>query len=230
MSKRTVKETDSKPPMTSAKALTASFMGGFTAGVAGDLVLRLQDRKLTIHTFTDQTFIDSCLISGVQQSAKDASKDIVRQSASVRRLQRSNPFLFGAVYSFPMWGLTRLFATPLQNSRKGAKDPFDGLASSFFNEIGYHVCKNGLDEVVAVKVFPQLLPQLPNFATQKAVEACVAGVVGAGCYVLSWPYKTALTGQSLAEAVKASTRNFPKIAVKKLTYTLVRPEFGKLLK
>ena len=89
--------------------------------------------------------------------------------------------------------------------------------------------KNGIDEYFAAKVFPKVLPKLPNFATQKIVEASLAGLVGGSSYVLSWPYKGALTGQSISEATKLMLKNTPKVSIKKLTYTLVRPQFANLI-
>ncbi|OHS95218.1 hypothetical protein TRFO_02181 [Tritrichomonas foetus] len=212
------------------KTYAATFCGGFTSGVAGEILVLVQDGKLSVGSLASPAFSDACVISGIQQVCKDYSKNTMKQTATFAKLSKENPLVFGACTGFPMWALTRVFATPIQNSRKKDAKPYDNFVSSIFNDVGYHTCKNGIDEYFNQRVFPKLLPQLPNFPAQKAVEAAIAGAIGAGCYVIAWPYKTALTGQTFGQAVQLMNKNFPKVALKKLTYTLVRPEYGKLLK
>jgi hypothetical protein len=82
---------------------------------------------------------------------------------------------------------------------------------------------------VGAEILPKVLPTLPNFATQRFVEAAVSGLVGGGSYILAWPYKSTLTGQALPDAVKLAIKNTPKVAIKKATYTLARPRIAALL-
>ncbi|KAH0791685.1 hypothetical protein GPJ56_004371 [Histomonas meleagridis] len=213
------------------KSYAASFCTAVVSGVAGETYMLIQSRKLNTQNLLAPAYRDACVISGVQQVAKDFSKNTLKKSPYLYNLSVKNPFIFGAMTGLPMWALTRLVATPLQNSRKtDVKQPFDGLFKSIINDVGYHTVKNGIDEYFAAKVFPKVLPQLPNFATQKLVEASLAGLVGGASYVISWPYKGVLTGQNISEAAKLMLKNTPKVAVKKLTYTLVRPQFANLIK
>jgi hypothetical protein len=216
------------PVLANAKPYAISFAGALTSGVTGELFVLLQNGKLSVAGVTSTAFQDAVFLSGVQQVAKDYSKATLKKCPTFAKLSTTNPFLFGAATGLPMWGLTRLVGTPLQNSRKGAP-PFSGLSKSILDDVGYHTIKNGLDELVTVSVLSKLLPTLPNFATQKIVEAATSGLVGGACYVLAWPYKTTLTGQKLPDAVNLAIKNTPKIAIKKATFTLARPKIAGLL-
>lgn len=212
------------------KNYASSFGAGFVSGVAGETFVLLQNKKLSVNNMARPAFRDAAVVSGVQQVAKDFTKNTLKCSPFMAKLSTENPLLFGAATGLPMWALTRLFATPLQNSRaKDNKEPFQGLWKSISADAGYYTVKNGLDEYFAAKVFPKVLPKCPNFATQKLVEAALAGAVGGSSYVLAWPYKGTLTGQRISEAVKQMVRSAPKVSVKKLTYTLVKPKITELL-
>jgi hypothetical protein len=197
--------------------------------VTGEVFTLVQNGKLNAASVSSPAFSDAVFLSGVQQVAKDFSKNTLKKSPTFAALSTKNPFLFGAATGLPMWGLTRLVGTPLQNSRKKNVSPYAGFAKSVADDVGYHTIKNGLDELVTVCVLSKYLPTLPNFATQKFVEAAVSGIVGGSCYVLAWPYKSTLTGQALPEAVRLAIRSTPKVAIKKATYTLARPRIAKLL-
>jgi hypothetical protein len=211
------------------KTYGPTFAGGITSGVTGELFTLLQGGKLNGAGVSAPAFRDAIFISGVQQVAKDWSKATLKKSPTFNELSIKNPLVFGAATGFPMWAITRLVATPLQNSRKSNASPFGGLVKSIKDDVGYHTIKNGIDEYVSLKVLPKVLPTLPNFATQKIVEAAVSGLVGGSCYVLAWPYKSALTGQSLSDAIALGVKNTPKVSIKKITYTLARPHFAKLI-
>jgi hypothetical protein len=230
MAKRAVKKEAS--PTTcqcSLKAYTSTFAGGLTSGVTGELFTLAQNGKLTASSVLAPEFRDAVFISGVQQVAKDWSKAQLKTNPCLNELSTKNPLVFGALTGLPMWTITRLVANPLQNSRKKNSGPWDGFTSSIANELAYHTIKNGIDEYVTVKVFPKLLPQVGGWGSQRVVESLIAGVVGGATYVLAWPYKSALTGQSLDDALKLVVKMTPKISIKKATYTLAKPQFVKLL-
>ena len=212
------------------KPYFSAFLGGCTSGFTGELVVLTQDHKLTSSNVLGTTFRDNCVISGIQQVAKDFSKNTLRTNATFAQLNKTNPFLFGESTGLPMWFITRFFATPIQNCRKKEPtSPYDGFVKSVINDVGYHTCKNGIDEYFACRVFPKLLPQFPNYLVQKTVESLVAGAIGSSCYVITWPYKTVLAGQPFKESIKLANKNFPKIVVKKFTYTFAKPQYDKLL-
>lgn len=212
------------------KNYTCTFAAGVTAGVTGELFTLAQSGKISTEKMAAPEFRDAIFISGVQQIAKQFSKETLKRNASMANLAVKNPLIFGACTGLPMWALTKFVSVPLANSRKQGKKPFDGYKSAVVNDVAYHTIKNGIDEFCAARVFPKVLPKCPNFATAKVVEAAIAGAVGGGCYVLAWPYKTALTGQTLPQAVALMNKNIPKVAIKKATYTLARPQYVKLLK
>ena len=213
------------------KNYASSFAAGFTSGIAGETFVLLQNKKLNLNNIQQPAYRDAAVISGVQQAAKDFTKNTFRRYPFMTKLSVENPLIFGAATGIPMWALTRIFATPLQNSRKkDVKEPFKGLWKSITVDAGYYTIKNGLDEYFASNVFPKILPKCPNFATQKIVEAALAGLVGGSSYVFAWPYKCTLTGQKLSEAAKLMVKNTPKVSIKKITYTLVKPKFSNLLK
>jgi hypothetical protein len=206
-----------------------NFAGGISAGVTGEIFTLIQNGKLNSAGLSAPAFRDAVFLSGVQQIAKDFSKATLKKCSHFNELSSKNPFLFGAATGLPMWVLTRLVGAPLQNSRKPNTAPYAGFVKSVTDEVAYHTVKNGLDEYITVKVLPKVLAGLPNFATQKIVEASVSGVIAGSCYLLSWPVKTALTGQAVGEAVTAGLKMTPKAAIKKLTYTLARPHFVALI-
>jgi hypothetical protein len=197
--------------------------------VTGEIFSLVQARKFSADAVTSAAFHDAVVLSGVQQVAKDWSKATLKKSATFAALATSNPFLFGASTGLPMWALTRVVGTPLQNSRKKNVAPYDGFAKSVTDDLAYHTIKNGIDEYVTVNILSKLLPTLPNFATQKFVEAATSGIVGGGTYVLAWPYKSVLAGQKIDDAVKLAIKQTPKVAIKKATYTLARPKWGALI-
>ena len=212
------------------KPYISAFFSGCTSGFTGELVILAEDRKLTSSNVLGTTFRDNCVISGIQQVAKDFSKNTLRKNQTMSNLNKTNPFLFGASTGLPMWLITRFFATPIQNCRKKEPtSPYAGFVRSVVNDAAYHTCKNGIDEYFAQRVFPKLLPQFPNYVVQKSVESLVAGVIGSSCYLISWPYKTVIAGQPLKEAIKLANRNYPKIVVKKFTYTFAKPQWDKLI-
>ena len=211
------------------KNYTCTFAAGLTSGVTGELFTLAQNGKLGLNNIAAPEFRDAVLLSGVQQVAKDWSKATLKRNSAFAKLSLSNPLIFGACTGLPMWAITKFVGVPLTNCRNKDKKPFEGLTTAILNDVGYHTIKNGLDEFCAVKIFPVLLPKCPNFVTAKAVEATIAGIVGGSCYVLAWPYKTALTGQSFPQAVQLMLKNTPKVAIKKATYTLARPKFVKLV-
>jgi hypothetical protein len=212
-----------------AKTYAISFAGGLTSGVTGELFTLIQNGKLSVTSITAPAFSDAVFLSGVQQIAKDFSKATLKRSPTFAKLSTEHPFLFGAATGLPMWGLTRIVGTPLQNSRKKDVPLYSGLTKSVVDDVGYHTIKNGLDELVSVACLSKLIPTLPNFATQRLVEALASGAVGSATYVLAWPYKTAVAGQALPDAVALAIKNAPKIAIKKATYSIARPSYAKLL-
>jgi hypothetical protein len=229
MAKRVVKKETCPAPPSLLKTYVPTFGGGLTSGITGELFTLAQNGKLSSSGILAPAFRDAVFISGVQQVAKDWSKAQLKLSPCLNELSTKNPLVFGAMTGFPMWAITRLVATPLQNSRKQNASPYDGFVKSVADELAYHTIKNGIDEYVSVKVFPKLLPKCGGWGTQRVVESLVAGAVGGATYVLAWPYKYALTGQSLDDALKQLVKTSPKVSIKKATYTLARPQFVKLL-
>ncbi|EAY04328.1 hypothetical protein TVAG_069760 [Trichomonas vaginalis G3] len=70
-----------------------------------------------------------------------------------------------------------------------------------------------------------IVPEVQGFWPKRAVEGIVSAIVGSGCYVLTWPYKLVLSKQTLPQAVGLCNKNFGKIWIKKVTYTVSRPQF-----
>jgi hypothetical protein len=168
-------------------------------------------------------------MSGVQQVTRDLCRTTMKKLPPFGALAMTNPFLFGAATGFPMWALTRVVATPLQNRHRKGASPYDGFAESVTKDLAYPAIRNGLGEYVGALVLPKILPGLPNFATQRFVEAVASGIVGGGSYILAWPYKTALAGQKLDDALKLAVKQTPRAAIKRATYTLARPKWAALL-
>lgn len=208
----------------------ATFSAGYLSGFTGELFAAAQNGRFTASGLTHPSFRDNCIISGTQQVAKDFVKETMKKNEKLARLSCTNPLAFGALTGLPMWALTRIVATPLENRHDSKKKPFTGFASSVLNDAAYYSVKNGLDEYCSARVFPVLLPKLGHFATQRFVEASIAGAVAGGAYVLSWPVKSALTGQTALTAFYACTKTIPKAAIKKATFTLAKPRFVALLK
>ena len=211
------------------QSYTATFGAGFFSGICGEFVTLAQGRNLNVKSVAAPQFWDLCTISGVQQVAKELSKNTIKILPGGARLARANPFLFGACTGFPMWALTRLFATPLQNLRKKDAKTWDGLRQTVVAETPYHTIKNGLDQVSSDVIFPALIPRVRGFWLKRCVEGTVSAIVGAGTYVLAWPIKQQLTGQKLPEAVQLCKKNFPKVFVKKISYTVIRPYLVKAI-
>ena len=212
-----------------ARYYAATFTGGIVSGITGELFALWQNGNLNLKGITAPAFRDLVFISGVQQAAKDASKNALKKNPFFLKLSKENPLLFGACTGLPMWAITRFVATPLQNSRKSNTAPFDGFASSVVNDVTYHTFKNGLDEFCVAKVFPQILPNLSSQPAKLAVQGAVAAAAGGSCYVFAWPVKSLLTGQSLNAAIKQCFKATPKVGIKKITYTVARPKLGKLI-
>ncbi|OHS98922.1 hypothetical protein TRFO_34717 [Tritrichomonas foetus] len=225
------KQKEQEPPTQKEimKNYACTFAAGYTAGMAGEIFTAWQDNQFTPEGLTRHTIRDNCWISGVQQVAKDYSKALLKSNSKFREFSSTNPFIFGAATGLPMWAITRAFATPLQNVYKKDTPLYQNYARSVAEDVTYHTIKNGLDEVVAAYVFPIVLPKFENPALKKLVEGSIAGIVGGSTYVLAWPAKTVLTGQSLAAAAKLGVKNTPKVAIKKIVYGLARPEFVKLI-
>lgn len=211
------------------KSYTATFGAGWFSGICGEFVTLAQGKKLNASNVVAPQFWDLCTISGVQQVAKELSKNTIKLLPGGATLAKVNPFLFGATTGFPMWALTRLFATPLQNYRKKDAKTWDGLKQTIIADTPYHTIKNGLDQVSSDIVFPAVIPKINCFWGKRCVEGVVSAIVGAGTYVLSWPIKQQLTGQALPEAVQLCKKNFPKVFVKKISYTVIRPYIVKAI-
>ena len=208
---------------------TASFAAGLTSGVTGELVTLYQNKKLNLQGLTSTGFSDNVLISGAQMVAKDFSKDLLKKFGLFNKMSTESPLFFGAATGLPMWFLTRLFGAPLNNSHKKDAQPFDGFCDSVIADTPYHTFKNAIDEFCLVKVFPYVLPRVDGILTKRIVEGTIAGAVGAGCHVLSFPIKMRLTGAELHTAFTACEKSFLKIGVKKVTYSLARPRILKAI-
>ena len=215
---------------TALKSYTATFGAGYVSGIFGEFVSLIQNKRFNAQNLTNPSFRDTCIISGVQQFAKEISKNTIKLFPQGQALAKRNPFLFGAATGIPMWAITRFFGTPLQNSRKRENEPFKGMWTSIYSDAPYHVIKNGLDQVCADIIFPQVLPKIGSFAGQRAVEGAIAAIVGSGTYLLAWPIKRQLTGQNIHEALKLTQKMFPKVYVKKISYVLSRPYIVKAIK
>ncbi|EAX97004.1 hypothetical protein TVAG_440200 [Trichomonas vaginalis G3] len=211
------------------KSYACTFGAGYISGICGELFTLAQGKKLTAANITAPQFRDLCAISGVQQVAKELSKNTILLVPGAAAWAKKHPFLFGASTGVPMWALTRLFGTPLQNSRKKGVKPFQGYKDSFLDQAVYHTVKNGLDQVSADVINPMIVPKVNGFWPKRAVEGVVSGIVGAGCYVLTWPYKLWLSKQTLPQAVALCNKNFSKVFIKKVSYTVVRPPLVKAL-
>ena len=214
---------------TALKSYAATFGAGYVSGICGEFVTLIQNKKFDAGHLTQPSFRDTCVISGVQQVAKELSKNTIKLFPQGKELAKKHSFLFGAATGIPMWAITRFIGTPIQNLRNKEKDPYKDLWSSIINDSAYHTIKNGLDQVCADKVFPQLLPKIPNPILKRGAEGTIAAIVGSGCYILAWPIKSQLTGQKITDAAKLAHKMFPKVFVKKVTYGLARPYFVKAI-
>ena len=211
------------------KGYTASFATGYLAGITGEITTLLLRGKCDAVNITKPAFRDSCVFSGTQQVAKEISKNTLKLSPYMVDLLKTDPFLFGASTGLPMWFLTRLVANPVQNARAGEPKPFKGFSESVINETPYYVIKNGLDEFCAAKIFSTVVPKISNFWGKRCFVGLVSGLVGGGCYVLTWPAKTCLNGIKFNTAFEQFLYATPKVFVKKITYTVARPHIGSLI-
>ncbi|KAH0788612.1 hypothetical protein GPJ56_007294 [Histomonas meleagridis] len=229
MNNKAKKEQQKTPPMPGMKSFAISFAAGYTSGIAGELFATWQNGQFNSKGLTKPSFKDNCIISGSQQVAKDFVKAALKKNPKMLTLSKSNPFLFGAATGIPMWALTRIVATPLQNRHNSKAKPYDGFMKSILNDAAYHTIKNGLDEYCAAKIFPCILPKVDSMIVRKLVEGSIAGVIGGGSYVLAFPFKSILTGQNISEAYSQFINNTPKVAIKKIAYTTVHPKYVQLL-
>nr|AGM32183.1 hypothetical protein [Coptotermes formosanus] len=216
--------------VTALKGYAATFGAGYISGIVGEIFTLYQTNNLNPEAFSTPQFRDLCFISGWQQVSKDLSKNLLKTIPALEKLSISNPFIFGATTGFPMWFLTRLVATPLQNSRKKGVNPFEGFSTSVVNDTPYHTLKNGLDEFCSVKINPVLLPKVNNYVTKRFVEGVISGSVAGGTYILTWPAKTLITGQKIDDAWKLLITQTPKAFSKKISYQVTRPTLLDLLK
>lgn len=219
-----------KQSLHNSKSYVCTFGAGYVAGITGELVAALQSGKFNANGLTHPSVRDNCIISGTQQIAKEFSKNCLKSNEKFMMMTKGKPFLFGAATGIPMWALTRVVATPLQNRHDRKKGPFTGFARSVVNEAAYYTIKNGLDEYCGAKILPELLPKVDCFATKKLVESSVSGLVAGGSYLLACPVKSMLTGSSFLDAYNQFVKAVPKAAVKKATYSLTRPKLVALLK
>lgn len=220
-------EKETKQPSSYSNYIS-SFISGTISGFAGELFSSFQNRtaKAVLH---EAKFYDECVTSGVQQISKDFTKSALKRTKLFNNLSQTNPLLFGAATGVPMLILTRCFATPLENLRKNKKCSFDGFEHSIIKDAAYHSIKNGLDQYFEAIVYPKVLPRFNSFMTKKLVEASCAGMIGGASYVLAWPYKTLIDRQRIDEAFKLMARMIPKVGIKKITYSLTKPEVLKIL-
>jgi len=213
----------------SLKSYSCTFLSGYTAGIFGELTSLSIKGKCNALNITNPSFRDNCVFSGVQQVAKEVSKNTLKQIPTMVTTLKENPFLFGAATGLPMWAITRVFANPVQNARKGENQPFKGFVKSVVDDTAYYTVKNGLDEFCSAKIFPEFVPKIQGFWQKRAFEGLVSAIVGAGCYTLTWPIKSVIAGQRFPEALTQTAYAFPKVFVKKISYTVSRPYFVKLI-
>ena len=214
----------------SGKSYLCTFSAGYLSGLTSELFGAYQEGKFTSEGLTHPSVKDNCIISGTQQAAEDFVKVQMKKYPRLNELSLKNPLLFGACTGLPMWALTQIVATPLQNRHDSKKGPYTGYFRNVATDVAYHTIKNGLDEYFNARVFPVLLPKAGEFATQKIVEASITGLVAGGSYVFSWPFRSVLAGQSALDAFHKCAKTIPRAAIKKATYTLARPKFVALIK
>lgn len=211
------------------KTYIASYLGGYTSGIAGELVSLSIARKFNTKEFTDLSFSENCIASGIQQIAKDFTKNQLKRYKYFSQLSQEHPFLFGTLTGLPMWGLTQFFVIPLKHIRRDDQKVFSGLKKSIQEDFVYHSIKNGLDELCIANVFPFILPKFSSSVTRKLVEGSIAGFVGGFSHLFAWPYKYAVSKQTLPCAYKATLKSIPKVGTKKIVYSISKPHFLKLL-
>ena len=211
------------------KTYVSSYLGGYISGIAGEMVSLSMLKQLNTKGFTNITFSENCIASGIQQIAKDFTKNELKRHQYFAKLSKEHPFLFGACTGLPMWALTQLFVVPLKHIRRDDQKVFRGLEKSIRDDFVYHTFKNGLDELCIAKVFPFVLPNLSSSVTRKLVEGSVAGFVGGISHLLSWPYKYKVAKQTIPAAYDATLKAIPKVGVKKIVYSLAKPEIYKIL-
>lgn len=210
------------------KSYAATFSGGYISGVLGELVTLYQNDALDPEHITSYTLRDNSLVSGFQQVSKEITKNTIKLMPGGAEFAKKHPFIFGASTGFPMWAMTRMLATPLNNGRKGKAD-MTGYWTSVRNEMFYHTIKNGLDEWSGVWITPALVGTTNNFWAQRCIEGCISAAVASGTYYLHHPIKKIFTDQKLEEVHKIAGRSIPKVWVKKVSYTLARPKAALLI-
>jgi hypothetical protein len=152
------------------RSLAASFTAGYISGIFEELISLLQTNKFSYESLTAPQFRDLCFVSGWQQVSKDLAKSTLKTFPFFEKLSFSNPFLFGAATGLPMWFLTKLFATPLQNSRNKVSQAYTGFVSSVINDFAYHSVKNGLDEYSSTKIDSFLFPKVEGHVTKSLIK------------------------------------------------------------
>lgn len=224
------KSSNKKSTGPSAKRYLASFLGGYTAGIAGELLTAYQNNKFNSKGISHYSFKDNCIVSGTQQVAKDFVKATFNKNPQLYNLSKTNPLVFGALTALPMVVLTQIVAKPLRNSHNYEKNPFDDYFKDVVNDTSYYIIKNGLDEYFASKVYPTLLPKIDSIIVRKMVEGAVSGAIGGSSYLFACPMKSLISGQSIHEAFDLFVKNTSKAALKKITYSSVIPKYVSLLK
>ena len=210
---------------------TATFCGGFTAGLAGELTSQILDGKFEENLVKSET-LDMCIITGVQKVAKDFSEDLIRKSQIYNKM---TPFMYGAATGLPMWAITKSVSVPINNLRKVNKDResrkefiFKDYFKELTDDLMYQSVSNGISQHFASVVFPNF--SFPSIFAKKMTEAITAGCISASCFLLRWPTKTVLTGQSLmASSNIGSSKLVPKVTLKKLIYSYAKPQFVKMI-
>lgn len=213
----------------SFKTYICSYLGGYASGIAGEIVSLALSGKINSSGFVSASFSENCFQSAIQQVAKDFTKNELKRHSYFLKLSKDHPFLFGAATGLPMWALTKLVTVPMNHIRHDDTKVFYGIQKPIREEMMYHTIKNGLDELCISKVFPSILPHLDSPVTRKLVEGSIAGFVGGFSHIFSWPYKHSITKQTLPAAYDATLKAIPKVATKKIVYTLSRPQICKLI-
>lgn len=214
----------------SAKKYLASFLSGYTSGIAGELFSAYQNNKFNSKGITHYSFKDNCIVSGTQQVAKDFVKATFIKNQQLNNLSKTNPLVFGALTGLPMVVLTQIIAKPLRNRHSFDKKPYDDLFKDVANEASYYTIKNGLDEYFGAKIYPTLLPKIDNIIVRKLVEGAVSGAIAGGSNLFACPMKSLISGQNIHEAYDMFIKSTPKAAIKKIVYSAVTPKYIQLLK
>ena len=220
---------EEKPLQEAIRPYFTSFSAAYASGLAVELFAAFRENQFNPQRLTHHSIRNNCWISGVKQVTKDFSSSFLKRNPRMRNMSITNPFVFGAATGLPMWAMTCLFTTPLQNYYRNEQKPYKGYLKNFANEIGYHTLKNGLDEFCAAKVIPRLAADISDPFAVNLVEGAFAGIIGGSAFILAWPSKTVLTGQPLLEALRLSAKNAPNIGLKKIVYNVLKPQFAKYI-